>query len=147
MSELSTRLYAEYKRLHKERGLTHEDLADCTGKSKATINSYMRGKSYPDLYTLEAMANRMGVSSHYLLTGKPEEEKDVVEIETVITESPYQYEVLFNNETIAGFTSGCMSQEYRKYVFDLILRAIEAETKQHANDKSFEITVRYKANM
>ena len=44
------------------RGLTQDELSERSGVSRASISSYMRGKSSPTFYTLRKLARAMGCS-------------------------------------------------------------------------------------
>ena len=55
------------KSLRKEVDLTQEDMAKKIGITKSAYGYYEQGKTIPDAYTLEKLADIFGVSTDYLL--------------------------------------------------------------------------------
>jgi transcriptional regulator with XRE-family HTH domain len=57
--------------LMSEKGITKYRLSKDLDKSPSTITNWIDGKSYPDISTLLQLSQYFGVSTDYLLTGKP----------------------------------------------------------------------------
>lgn len=53
------------KGLLKEKKITYEQFSDMIGKSRPTINNYMKGASKIDVYTIKDIADCLGVSVSY----------------------------------------------------------------------------------
>lgn len=56
------------KNLRIKRGLTQQQLADCLGFSKSSINMYERGEREPDFQRLALFGDFFDVDMNYLLT-------------------------------------------------------------------------------
>jgi len=53
------------KGLLKEKKHTYEEFSEAIGKSRPTINNYMKGASKIDVYTMKDIANFLGVQVAY----------------------------------------------------------------------------------
>jgi transcriptional regulator with XRE-family HTH domain len=70
------------KSLSKERGLTIRELANAAGVSPSTINDWQSGSSPEDYLAVKKLADYLGVSFSFLLTGQ-EEKKNLNQQPTV----------------------------------------------------------------
>ena len=59
------------KNLRKGRGMTQSELGGKIGLSKAVISKYETGLGYPSFDVLIRIAKFFGVTTDYLLTGRP----------------------------------------------------------------------------
>ncbi len=84
MQKFSTRLIS----LRKERGITQQDLAKITQKSRSTISGYETGGKEPEFETVCFLADYFGVSTDYLL-GHSDEKNHV---ETVFYNDKVNFE-------------------------------------------------------
>ena len=62
--------------LRREKGWSQAELADRLGISPSAMGMYEQGRREPSAQTLVDMAREFGVSTDYLLTGKPEDVGD-----------------------------------------------------------------------
>ena len=60
------------KQLRKERGLTQGQLADILGVTDKAVSKWEVGESNPDISLLPGLAETLGTTVDYLLTGKSE---------------------------------------------------------------------------
>jgi transcriptional regulator with XRE-family HTH domain len=58
------------KRIRKGLGLTQREFAKSIGISEATLRRYESGQNFPDAGVLERIANKYGVNTHWLVTGR-----------------------------------------------------------------------------
>jgi len=58
------------KKIRKELGLTQKEFASSIEISEATLRRYESGQNFPDAEVLERIANKYGVNTHWLVTGK-----------------------------------------------------------------------------
>ena len=58
-------------------GVSQRQLADATGMTEVTISRYVKGKRIPSAETLGRIADVIGVTTDYLITGKTEPTKHV----------------------------------------------------------------------
>ena len=63
-------MYTIYEALLNERGLKNADIARATGISNMTLSDWKRGVSTPKQDKLMKIADCLGVSVDYLLTGE-----------------------------------------------------------------------------
>ncbi len=64
---------ARLKALRKQRSLSQTELGHLTGLHFTNISRYERGESRPTAETLKKIADKLGVSSDYLMDGTVEE--------------------------------------------------------------------------
>ena len=65
------------KMLRKRSGLTQAELAKQLNITPSALGNYEQGRRLPDIETLVAMAEVLGVSLDYLVIGKEHREKAV----------------------------------------------------------------------
>ena len=58
-------------------GISQRQLADATGMTEVTISRYVKGKRIPSAEILGRIADVLGVTTDYLITGKTEPTKHV----------------------------------------------------------------------
>ena len=58
--------------LRRSKGLSQADLAQKLGISASAMGMYEQGRREPAVQTLVALSRELGVTTDYLLTGKPE---------------------------------------------------------------------------
>lgn len=63
-------MYAIYEKLLNERGFKNADVARATGISNMTLSDWKRGVSTPKQDKLMRIADFLGVSIDYLMTGE-----------------------------------------------------------------------------
>ena len=63
-------MYEIYQRLLDENWLKNADIARATGISNMTLSDWKRGKTTPKTDTMQKIADFLGVSVDYLITGK-----------------------------------------------------------------------------
>lgn len=63
-------MYEIYARIRDERGLTDYKVAKLTGIGQSTFSDWKNGRTKPKTSKLEKIADALGVSLDYLLTGK-----------------------------------------------------------------------------
>ena len=56
--------------LRKEKGMTQKQIADRLGIQSKTVSKWERGRGFPDVSTLSALADILGVSERNLLSGQ-----------------------------------------------------------------------------
>lgn len=66
-------MYSIYQKLLDEKGLKNADVARATGISNMTLSDWKNGKSTPKQDKLMRIAEFLGVSLEYLMTGKEPE--------------------------------------------------------------------------
>ena len=66
-------MYGIYAKLRDERGLTDYKVSKLTGIGQSTFSDWKSGKTKPKLAKLEKIAEVLGVSLEYLMTGKEPE--------------------------------------------------------------------------
>lgn len=66
-------MYEVYQRLLDEKGLKNADVARATGISNMTLSDWKRVKSTPKADKMQKIADYLGVSVDYLVTGKEHE--------------------------------------------------------------------------
>lgn len=66
-------MYSIYETLLNERGLKNADIARATGISNMTLSDWKRGVSTPKQDKLMKIADCLGVSVDYLMTGEEKE--------------------------------------------------------------------------
>lgn len=66
-------MYEIYKRLLDQKGLKNADVARGTGISNMTLSDWKRGESTPKADKMQKIADFLGVSVDYLITGKENE--------------------------------------------------------------------------
>lgn len=64
--------------LRKEKGLTQKELADKLNISDKAVSRWENGKNYPDIETMQSLAEIFGVSVSELLEGKRLEQNEIV---------------------------------------------------------------------
>ena len=65
-------MYQIFADLLKEKGLTAYRVSQDTGISQATLSDWKRGKSVPKMQKMQLIADYLGVSLEYIMTGKKE---------------------------------------------------------------------------
>ena len=63
-------MYTFYEKVCKEKGLRNSDVSKATGVSKQTLSDWKKRNSTPKAETLKRIADYLGVSVDYLLTGE-----------------------------------------------------------------------------
>ena len=63
-------MYEIYQRILDEKGLKNSDVSRGTGISNMTLSDWKRGKSTPKQDKMIKIANFLGVSAEYLMTGE-----------------------------------------------------------------------------
>ena len=63
-------MYEIYQRLLDEKGLKNSDVSRGTGVSNMTLSDWKRGKTTPKTDTMQKIADFLGVSVDYIMTGK-----------------------------------------------------------------------------
>lgn len=63
-------MYDIYARLRDERGLTDYKVSKLSGVNQSTFSDWKSGRSVPKQQKLEKIAEVLGVSLEYLMTGK-----------------------------------------------------------------------------
>lgn len=63
-------MYEIYQKLLDEKNLKNSDVSRATGISNMTLSDWKRGKTKPKTDTMKKIANFLGVSVDYLMTGK-----------------------------------------------------------------------------
>lgn len=63
-------MYEIYQRLLDEKGLKNSDVSRGTGISNMTLSDWKRGKTTPKTDTMQKIADFLGVSVDYIMTGK-----------------------------------------------------------------------------
>lgn len=63
-------MYEIYRRLLDEKGLKNSDVSRGTGVSNMTLSDWKRGKTTPKTDTMQKIADFLGVSVDYIMTGK-----------------------------------------------------------------------------
>lgn len=66
MKEGNNIFSARLQELRKERGLSHQKMADILGIVKAAYGFYEQGRNYPNTETIIKIADFFGVSLDYL---------------------------------------------------------------------------------
>lgn len=66
-------MYTFYEKIRNEKGLKNSDVSKATGVSKQTLSDWKKRNSTPKADTLKKIADYLGVSIDYLLTGKEPE--------------------------------------------------------------------------
>ena len=74
------------------KGMSQRQLADSLDMTEVSISRYIRGQRIPSAQIIGRIANAIGVTTDYLITGKVEPTKHVEMIIDYITDgSDYQY--------------------------------------------------------
>jgi transcriptional regulator with XRE-family HTH domain len=63
-------LYDRFRQILQERSITVYRVAKDTGISQVTLSDWKTGRSVPKVDKLQKIANYLGVTIEYLLTGK-----------------------------------------------------------------------------
>lgn len=63
-------MYEYYQKLLDEKGLKNADVARATGISNMTLSDWKRGKSEPKTKNMQKIADFLGTTLSYLVTGK-----------------------------------------------------------------------------
>ena len=71
-------LGARIAALRRSRDMSQEQLAKVLGISPSAVGMYEQGRREPSAATLVAIATLFGVSTDYLLTGKPSQTEEAV---------------------------------------------------------------------
>ena len=69
-------LGARIAALRRSRGMSQGQLAQCLGVSPSAVGMYEQGRREPAAATLVALAACFGVSTDYLLTGRPNQTEE-----------------------------------------------------------------------
>lgn len=68
-------MYDIYKKLLDEKKLKNADVSRATGISNMTLSDWKRGVSQPKMDKMQKIADYLGVSVDYLMTGEDKENK------------------------------------------------------------------------
>lgn len=63
-------MYENYKKILEEKGIKTSDVARGIGVSNAILSDWKNGKTTPKTDTIKKIADYLGVSVDYLMTGK-----------------------------------------------------------------------------
>ena len=63
-------MYEYYQKLLDEKGLKNADVARATGVSNMTLSDWKRGKSEPKTKNMQKIADFLGTTLSYLVTGE-----------------------------------------------------------------------------
>lgn len=63
-------MYEHYQRLLDEKGLKNADVSRATGISNMTLSDWKRGKSEPKTKNMQKIADFLGTTLSYLVTGE-----------------------------------------------------------------------------
>ena len=63
-------MYEYYQKLLDEKGLKNADVARATGISNMTLSDWKRGKSEPKTKNMQKIADFLGTTLSYLVTGE-----------------------------------------------------------------------------
>ena len=73
-------------------GISKRQLADATGMTEVSISRYVKGKRIPSAEILGRIADAIGVTTDYLITGKTEPTKHVeMIVDYLVDGSDYKY--------------------------------------------------------
>jgi transcriptional regulator with XRE-family HTH domain len=73
-------------------GISQRQLADATGMTEVSISRYVKGKRIPSAEILGRIADVLGVTTDYLITGKTEPTKHVeMIVDYLVDGDDYQY--------------------------------------------------------
>ncbi len=78
-------LGARIAALRREAGLSQRELADRLDVGASTVGMYEQGRREPSGEKLVALADTFGVSTDYLLTGRPDGVRDARTAERLLT--------------------------------------------------------------
>ena len=70
MNETNNTIAYRLRQARKAKKLTQDELAELCGISRQTIFEYEKGIYYPNVIIAYKLANELGVSVEYLVTGK-----------------------------------------------------------------------------
>ena len=87
-------MYEIFERLLKEKGIKASDVSRATGIPASTFSDWKKGRSKPKDEKLRKIAEYLGVSAHYLRTGKD------------------AFKVEFNSEDFAKALSKAYAKKY-----------------------------------
>lgn len=80
-------MYSDFERILTEKGLKLKDVANATGVAYSSLTDWKAGRSKPKYERMKKIADFLGVSVDYLLTGEePKGEKTVTVYRTSLTE-------------------------------------------------------------
>lgn len=82
---LSKSIGTNIKHFRTEKGLSQDDLAAKLFVTRQTVSNYETGKSFPDIDSLQTIANELDVELTWLLYGKPVSPRKKADIKTTIT--------------------------------------------------------------
>lgn len=68
-------MYSIYEELLRKRGVTSYQIAKDLGFSPATLSDWKHGRTIPKADKMQMIADYLGVTLEYLMTGKEPEEK------------------------------------------------------------------------
>lgn len=107
-------MYSIYETLLNERGLKNADIARATGISNMTLSDWKRGVSTPKQDKLMKIADCLGVSVDYLMTG---EEK-----ETSLSDQPDLWEKIRHDKELLNALEKYieLSDRKKKHVIETI---------------------------
>ncbi len=73
-------------------GISQRQLADATGMTEVSISRYVKGKRIPSARIIGQIADALGVTTDYLITGKTEPTKHVeMIVDYLVDEDDYWY--------------------------------------------------------
>ena len=103
--------------LMKREGMTQKELAADLGLTPSAISLYCRGKAYPECLTLIEMSMIFGVSTDYLLTGVPANERnDTLTRSEAIRLNDMEHDTYTREENLAA--------SFKPIVVDAIISAV-----------------------
>lgn len=77
---------ARYERILSTRGIPKMEFYKMCGFTDAAVSQWRRGKNTPSMKTIQAIADCLGVTAEYLLTGAEQEEKPLINDDEELTE-------------------------------------------------------------
>ena len=102
--------------LRRGKGWSQMELAQQLHISASAVGMYEQGRREPSLEGLVELASAFGVSTDYLLTGKPQTRAD----ETVLSG--------LMNGSVLGIRGGCRSGGFSREELQLLFEAMLQET-------------------
>ena len=112
------------KEIRKIKGITAADIAEGTGVSPSLISKYENGRGNLSHDVLDKVTKMLGITRDYILTGKPEINKELVFKASRIAHK-YYYDADFSEEKMTSIASS---------LYDEMIES-EEEVKKRSNHK------------
>lgn len=109
-------MYEIYQELLDKKGLKNSDVSRGTGVSNMTLSDWKHGKTTPKTDTMQKIADFLGVSVDYLMTGKePTDNKYSAEMAMLVGKIRNDKEL---SEALLKYFE--LSDEKKKHIVDMI---------------------------